>query len=66
MPLKYLCNFWKTLEMLLINFEINLILTWSANCSVFEGDRKTTFTIPDKKFYVLAVNLSTQNNTKLL
>ena len=52
--------------MLLINFEINLILTWSANCSVFEGDRKTTFTIPDKKFYVLAVNLSTQNNTKLL
>ena len=52
--------------MLLINFEINLILIWSDNCSVFEGDRKTTFTIPDKKFYVLAVNLSTQNNTKLL
>ena len=66
MPLKYLCNFWKTLEMLLINFEINLILTWSANCSVSEGDRKTTSTIPDTKLYILAVILSTQNNTKML
>ena len=28
-PLKYLSNFWKTLEMPLINCEINLILTWS-------------------------------------
>ena len=27
-PLKYLSNFWKTLEMPLINCEINLILTW--------------------------------------
>ena len=52
--------------MLLINFEINLILTWSANYSVSEGDRKTTFTIPDTKLYILAVTLSTQNNTKLL
>ena len=52
--------------MLLINFEINLILTWSANCSVSEGDRKTTSTIPDTKLYILAVTLSTQNNTKML
>ena len=28
-PLKYLSNFWRTLEMSLINCEINLILTWS-------------------------------------
>ena len=33
-PLKYLSNFWRTLEMPLINCEINLILTWSANCVV--------------------------------
>ena len=26
-PLKYLSNFWKTLEMLLINCEVNLIIT---------------------------------------
>ena len=30
-PLKYLSNFWKALEMPLINCEINLFLTWSAN-----------------------------------
>ena len=28
-PLQYLSNFWRTLEMPLINFEVNLILTWS-------------------------------------
>ena len=30
-PLKYLSNFWRTLEMPLINCEVNLILTWSSN-----------------------------------
>ena len=31
-PLKYLSNFWRTLNILLINFEINLVLTWSEKC----------------------------------
>ena len=31
-PLKYLSNFWRTLEMPLINFEVNLILIWSSSC----------------------------------
>ena len=31
-PLKYLSNFWRTLEMPLINCEVNLILTWSQDC----------------------------------
>ena len=31
-PLKYLSNFWRTLEMPLINYEISLILTWSDKC----------------------------------
>ena len=30
-PLKYLSNFWRTLEMPLISCEINLILTWSED-----------------------------------
>ena len=30
-PLKYLSNFWKTLEMPLVSCEINLILNWSTN-----------------------------------
>ena len=31
-PLKYLSNFWRSLDMLLINCEISLTLTWSKNC----------------------------------
>ena len=33
-PLKYLSNFWRTLEMPLINCEVNLILTWSPTCVI--------------------------------
>ena len=33
-PLKYLSNFWRTLEMPLINCEVELILDWSANCVI--------------------------------
>ena len=42
LPLKYLSNFWRTLEMSLINCETNSILTWSV---IFEGNRVTTFAI---------------------
>ena len=30
-PMKHLSNFWRTIEMPVINCEISLILTWSAN-----------------------------------
>ena len=63
MPLKYLRNVWRALEMPLISCEINLILTWSANC---EDDRAITFAITDTELYVPVVLLSTQENTKLL
>ena len=33
-PLKYLSNFWRTLEMSLINCEFELILTWSKDCPI--------------------------------
>ena len=32
--LKYLSNFWRTLEMPLINCEVNLILIWSKDCVI--------------------------------
>ena len=32
--LKYLSNFWRTLEMPLINCKVNLILTWSSTCVI--------------------------------
>ena len=33
-PSKYLSNFWKTLEMSLISFEINIFLTWSEKYKI--------------------------------
>ena len=33
-PLRYLSNFWRTLNIPLINCEIELILTWSKNCGL--------------------------------
>ena len=35
-PLKYLSNFWRPLEIPLINCEVEFILTWSANCVIFK------------------------------
>ena len=63
LPLKYLE---RTLEMLLINHEINLILTWSENCAISSATRKITFAITDTKLYAPIVTLSTQDNAKLL
>ena len=67
-PLKYVSNFCRTLEMPLINCEINFILTWSANrvipCAV--AGQATTFAITNTKLYVPVVTLSTQESGKLL
>ena len=65
-PLKYLSNFWRILEMPLINYEINLLLTWSANSLVTDATGTGTFAITDAKWYILVVTLSTQGNRKLL
>ena len=68
-PLKYLSNFWRTLEMPLINCEVNLILTWSSTCvliSTGSANQAETFAITDTKLYVPVVTLSTQENAKLL
>ena len=66
--LKFLSNFWRTLEMLLINCEFSLILTWSANCVISNaaGNQAKTFAITDTKLYVPFVTLSIDDITKLL
>ena len=68
-PLKYLSNFWRTLEMPLINCEVNLILTWSADCVIIYtnvANQIPTFTITETNLYVPVVTLSAQDNAKLL
>ena len=64
-PLKYLSNFWRTLEMPVINCEVNLVLTWSSTC-VITNSNAGTFEITDTKLYVPVETLSTQENTKFL
>ena len=66
-PLNYLSNFRRTLEMPLINCEVNLILTWSSTCVLIATNtpnQNATFAITDTKLYVPVVTLSTQENTK--
>ena len=66
-PLKYLSIFPRTIEMPLINSEINLVLTWSENCVISTvTNQAITFPITITKCYALVVTLSTQANTKLL
>ena len=65
-PLKYLSNFWRTLEMPLINYEISLDLKRSKNCVIVATNvvaQATTFSITDTKIYVPAITLSTEDNT---
>ena len=68
-PLKYLTYFGRTLEMPLVNCEVELILTWSADCVIIStniADPNPTFTIRETNLYVPVVTLSTQDNAKLL
>ena len=68
-PLAYLSVFWRSLELPLINCEVNIILTWSANCVIVStnvANQNATSAITDTKLYVPVVALSTQDNAKLL
>ena len=67
--LKYLTNFWTTLEMSLNNVEINHDLNWSKKLGYSrtnDADQDTKCSISDTKLHVLLVTLSTQDNAKLL
>ena len=67
-PLKYLSNFRRTLEMLLINYEIAFDLSWSQNCIIvaYNVDQGIIFSISDTKLFDPVVTLSTQDNSNLL
>ena len=65
--LKYLNNFWRTLEMPLINWEITLDLNWHENIAANNvAAQATTFPMTDTKIYVPVVTLLTQDYVKLL
>ena len=58
-PLTYLGSFWRTLEMLLNNCEVDLILAWPSTCVITGAG---IFERTDTKLYFLVVTLSTPEN----
>ena len=74
-PLKYLGNFWRSLEMPLINCKVELSLKWIENCVLTttevdanvnaNGADSATFEITDAKLYVPILTLSAEDNAKL-
>ena len=75
-PLKYLSNFFRSLEMSLINCKIHLELNWNNNCVMYGADtygcgdnvynREAIFQITSTKLYVPIVTLSTKGNVNLI
>ena len=54
-PIKYINNFWRTLDMPLINCEVNLTLTWSAKCVIVSTDVENqiaTFAMTNTKLFL--------------
>ena len=64
-PLKYLSNFWRSLEMPLIKCKIELSLTWNQNCILSTVADNSIFVITDTKLYVPVVTLKTEGNARL-
>ena len=78
-PLKYLGNFWRALNIALISCEVSLELKWDKNCIITSLEQRdigggnrdnaptgATLSITDYKLYVSAVTLSKDDETKLL
>ena len=65
-PLKYLSNFFRALEMLLINCKVHLDLTWTKDCPLSTIDGNTKFQITDTKFYIPVVILSAKDNANFI
>ena len=80
-PLKYLGNFWRSLDIPLINCEITLVLSWYKECAlvgrahrgppapapaVITSPENLIIEITDCKLYVPVVTLSAENDNKLL
>ena len=75
MPLKYLSNFWNSLEIPLINCKVEVKLRWTKYCvlSLAGSDNpidndinnNIIFTIKDTKLYVPVVTVTTRDDKEL-
>ena len=72
-PLKYLSNFWRSLEMPWIKCKVELKFKWTKHCvlcaagndNTIDNPNNTIFTIKDTNLYVPVVTLSARDNEKL-
>ena len=68
-PLKYISNFFRSLELPLVNCKIDLELTWHKDCIISGADaaagQVASFMITNTKLYVPIVTLSTKDNNNL-
>ena len=68
-PLKYVSNFFRSLEMPLVNCKIDLELTWHKDCMISSvnaaAGQVVSFMITNTKLYVPVVTSSTNDNTNL-
>ena len=75
MPLKYLSNIWRSLEISLINCKVEISLTWIENYALATSVNiasdaivnavKATFKIKDAEIYVPVATLTRKDNVKL-
>ena len=68
-PLKYVSNFFRSLEMPLVICKIDLELTWHKDCMISSANaaagQVVSFMIANTKLYLPVVTLSTRDNNKL-
>ena len=64
-PLKYLSNFWRSLEMPLINCKVYLELNCIEDCILSSAGDSAKFAITDAKLHVPIVTLSTKDSANL-
>ena len=64
-PLKYLSNFWRSLEMPSINCKVYLELNWIEDCILSSARNSAKFAITDTKLHVPIVTLSTKDSANM-
>ena len=64
-PLKYLNNFWRSLEMQLINCKFHLQLNWTEDCILSSVGNSAKLKLTDAKLHAPIFTLSTKDNVNL-
>ena len=64
-PLKYLSNFWRSLELPFSNCKVNFEVNWIESCILSSDGNAAKFGITDAKLHVPIVTLSTKDSVIL-